>query len=63
MTSNLVYDTSNGYAEASTIDDYSSFDDTQLVPVTAQSELPVDVSHDLQVYFEARSNGVNRGIL
>jgi hypothetical protein len=32
-----------------------------LVPLQTEAEAPADVTYDLNVYFEARAGGVNRG--
>jgi hypothetical protein len=40
---------------------YPQFNDTALVPLQTEAEAEADITYDLNVFFETRAGGINRG--
>ena len=62
-TAQVVYSDSYSISTPSTVDEYSDFNDTSLVPVPAIAQYdPPDRTIQLVVFFDTMDNGINRAM-
>lgn len=64
ITSSITYSNTATLAQTdnSTVDDYPSFPDIQLVPLEVIAEQPASVQHALTVTFDTMTDGTNRAM-